>query len=61
MRRAQSKGECPGVSKTFLRGFAGMELCEGGNARDDEEVLADGGERLGRGERRGGGIRLDDG
>lgn len=33
VRRAQSRGEWPGVSKTFLRGFAGMEVCVGGGAR----------------------------
>lgn len=32
-RRAQSKGEWPGVRRTFLRGFAGMEVCVGGGAR----------------------------
>jgi hypothetical protein len=50
--RAQSRGEWPGVSKTFLRGLVGMEVCVGGRA--SEEELFDG-ERFGRGERMGGG------
>lgn len=53
-RCAQSSGEWPGVRRTFRRGFVGMELCVGGGAREEE-----GGPRLGRGERRGGGIRLE--
>jgi hypothetical protein len=67
--RAQSRGEWPGVRRTFFRGFVGMEVCVGGGAR--EKVLAVGvrfgsctGERergdirpwgfVGRAERRGG-------
>lgn len=53
-RRAQSRGECPGSSWTFRRGFAGIEECVAGGRSDDDE--APGGPRLGRGERRGGAI-----
>lgn len=50
--RAQSSGECPGVKRTFRRGLAGMPVCVGGGAREE-----DGGPRLGRGERMGGAMR----
>ena len=54
-RRAQSRGEWPGVNKTFLRGFAGMVVCVGGGARPLDEGL-----RLGKGVvRDGGGIKED--
>lgn len=43
---AQSRGECPGVSSTFFRGLAGMDVCVGGGVRLDE-----GGPRLGIGAR----------
>lgn len=36
VRVAQSNGEWPGVSSTFLRGFAGMDVCLGGGARPEE-------------------------
>lgn len=51
---AQSRGEWPGVSRTFLRGLAGMEVCVGGGAREDDAVA---GVRfgIGRGPRLGGG------
>lgn len=55
-RRAQSKGEWPGVRRTFRRGFVGMDVCVGGGARE-EEVL--GGPRLGRGDRVGGAMSPD--
>lgn len=46
---AQSNGECPGVSSTFFRGLAGMDVWLGGGARPD-----DGGPRFGNGARDGG-------
>jgi hypothetical protein len=54
-RRAQSRGEWPGVRRTLRRGLAGMELCVGGRAREDDEAEEeeDGGPRFGRGERGG--------
>lgn len=55
VRCAQSRGECPGVRRTFRRGLVGMELWVGGGAR--VEGLLDGGPRFGRGERIGGGIK----
>lgn len=51
--RAQSSGEWPGVSCTFLRGLVGIALWVGGGASenvDGEELLAPG-PRLGRGPR----------
>lgn len=48
-RSAQSRGEWPGCSTTFLLGFAGIELCVGGRARVEDIE----GPRLGRGERVG--------
>lgn len=55
-RRAQSRGEWPGVRRTFFRGFVGMAECVGGGAREKELVV---GVRLGSwtGERGGGAIR----
>jgi hypothetical protein len=53
-RCAQSRGEWPGVRRTFLEGLAGMEECVGGSIREeprDEEPMGD---RFGRGERMGG-------
>ena len=32
-RRAQSRGLCPGVKRTFFRGLVGIEVCVGGGAR----------------------------
>jgi len=49
--RAQSRGEWPGVRRTFLRGFVGMAEWVGGGAREEEEFD---GPRLGSGERVGG-------
>lgn len=54
VRRAQSRGECPGVRRTFRRGLVGMELWVGGGARDERPL--DGGPRFGRSERIGGGM-----
>jgi len=59
VRRAQSRGEWPGVRSTFSRGLVGIELCVGGRAR--EELDFEVGERFGRGERRGGDMRLSEG
>lgn len=56
-RWAQSSGEWPGVSRTLRRGLVGMEEWVGGGAR--EEAVDGAGRRLGRGERKGGGMRLD--
>ncbi len=55
-RRAQSRGEWPGVRRTFLRGFAGTAECVGGGAREKDALV---GVRLGSwtGERRGGVMR----
>jgi hypothetical protein len=36
VRRAQSRGEWPGVRRTFLRGLAGIEVCVGGGARPED-------------------------
>ena len=57
--RAQSRGEWPGVKRTFFLGFVGMELCVGGGAREKEFAV---GVRLGSctGERRGGAMRPAD-
>lgn len=55
--RAQSRGEWPGVRRTFFRGLVGGALCVGGGER---VVLVEGGPRLGSGEgREGGGIKLE--
>jgi len=54
VKRAQSRGECPGVRSTFFRGLVGIEECVGGNVREEE---VDVGARFGRGERLGGAMR----
>lgn len=54
-RRAQSRGEWPGVRRTFLRGLEGGAECVGGSVRDEELVVVEGGPRLGRREEREGG------
>lgn len=53
-RRAQSRGEWPGVRSTARRGLAGGVVCVGGGASPLE-----GGRRFGRGEREFGRVRLD--
>ena len=53
VRRAQSRGEWPGVRRTFLRGLRGMVECVGGGA--SELVLCEDGLRFGRGRRCEGG------
>ena len=61
-RRAQSRGEWPGVRSTLRLGLLGMDVCVGGGARENEEEEEEGwGRRLGSGEREGGGIRVDAG
>lgn len=62
VRRAQSRGEWPGVRRTFLRGLEGMEVCVGGGVREEEggevdERLEEAGVRFGSGPRGGGDIR----
>jgi hypothetical protein len=54
-RCAQSSGECPGVNWTFSRGLVGIAVRLGGRARDEFDAT---GERVGRGEREGGGDRV---
>lgn len=56
VRRAQSKGEWPGVRRTFFRGLVGIAECVGGGANENEDFV---GVRLGSwiGERMGGDIR----
>lgn len=51
-RRAQSRGECPGVKRTFLWGLDGGAVCVGGGV---SPIDVEGGPRLGSGEGRGGG------
>lgn len=59
VRRAQSRGEWPGESRTLRVGLLGMDVWLGGGRREDE--LEERGRRLGRGERDGGGIREEEG
>lgn len=49
---AQSRGECPAVSRTLRRGLVGIAVWVGGGARDEHR---DGGPRCGREDRSGGG------
>lgn len=53
-RRAQSRGEWPGVRRTLRRGLMGMEVCVGGGRREPEEGCEEGGPRFGTGHRVGG-------
>jgi hypothetical protein len=54
VRRAQSRGEWPGVRRTLRFGFVGGAEWVGGRARDEDEF---GGPRFGRGPRDGGAMR----
>jgi hypothetical protein len=53
-RCAQSKGECPGVNRTFCRSFVGIAVRLGGGARDEFDIT---GGRFGRADRGGGEAR----